>query len=85
MPLSRSGRRSAGAHDHRSVRLQVLKELRVREGQKLRYIDRLIQLAPWLLSQIVKVTHVDIPKVRDALATSGDASHPRVYTTCQSL
>jgi hypothetical protein len=40
---------------------QVLKQLKVK-GKKLNMLDRLITLAPKLLAQIVKLTHVDIPR-----------------------
>jgi hypothetical protein len=41
--------------------MQVLRKLRRKPGE-IKGMDRLIRMAPWILSQIIRITHVDIPK-----------------------
>lgn len=41
--------------------MQVLKQLRRKRGE-IKGLDRMIRMAPWILSQIIRITHVDIPR-----------------------
>lgn len=40
----------------------MLKQLKVKDAKRFRLFDKMISMAPWLLGQICKLAHVDIPQ-----------------------